>query len=83
MVRIDARRPYGGSLKDATPGARRMRNEAIVPGTADLVPTMISQYDPDVLLEPGRDVLLEPGRRLWVGLRAMDWTTCDPERAAA
>jgi hypothetical protein len=75
MVRIDARRPHGGSLKDATPGARRVRNEAIVSGTADWVRTLVSRYDPDVLLEPGR--------RVWVELSAPDWTTCDPERAAA
>jgi hypothetical protein len=74
MAEIDARRPHGG-MNQATLGRRRTRSEAIVAGLADWVRTLVSRYDPDVLLEPGR--------RLWVELRALDSETSGPERAAA
>jgi len=75
MAEIDARRPQGGSLNQATPGRRQTRSEAIVASLADRVRTLVSRYH--------SDVLLEPGRRLWAELRALDSETSGPERAAA
>ena len=75
MAEIDARRPNRGRRNRATPGTRQMRDEAIVSGAPDWVRTLVSRYDPDVRLEPGR--------RLGVELRASDWTTSGRERASA